>query len=362
MNFRIALLLLGSFWAHFVWGQQQNGWDLIQSNDYRAARTSFTQAVAKDSSDQQSMLGLLYLAEVFRDHRLQEQLSEYLLLHAGEELYFRTLNQPRLESSQIEDLLKQENLPPSVLLPYQVQQAKSESWDTYEAYCEALQPFYLRPDWYFIGPFRNIGGSGYGKVFGPEENLTQIANQPYDNGVGKPIRWIQPQKQDPAAILHPEDDYLPDNRIGDLYYLHKRFYLPAQQELILELGRSEPVKVWLDGQEILADPDGRGLEYDGERIRILLSEGRHDLRVKISPYNPNIRQYEEFSFLRLTSRYNRAVPSEGISIRLTDTKGVLIQSEPMPQDASQGKLLQHALLEDQQLVFLQSKLDSEDFR
>ncbi|MEL6652471.1 MAG: DUF3857 domain-containing protein, partial [Bacteroidota bacterium] len=271
-------------------------------------------------------------------------------------------NQPRLALSQIEDLLKQDNLSPSVLLPYQVQQIKYESWDSYEAYSEALQPYFLSPDWYFIGPFRNIGGSGYDKVFGPETSLTQIANQPYDNGVGKPIRWIQPQKQDPAAILNPEDRYLPENRIGDLYYLHKRFSLSEQKEVILELGRSEPIKIWLDGQAILEDPDGRGLEYSGERIRILLSAGQHDLRIKISPYNPNIRQYEEFSFLRLENKYNRAIPSAGVSVRLVDEKGRLLQLEKGDSETQQGRLLKHQALEDDQLVFLKSKLDSEDFR
>ncbi|MEM6342800.1 MAG: DUF3857 domain-containing protein [Bacteroidota bacterium] len=362
MNFRTGLLLFSSIWANLLWGQQQNGWDQLLENDFLGARKSFSQALAQDSSDQQSMLGLLYLADIFRDSKLQDQLSEKLLLSAGQDIYFRAFPSLDLNKSQIEELIQDDRLSESVRLPYQSKLAQVKRLDTYEALCQEMAPFFLTPDWYYIGPFRNIGGSGFAKAYGPEAALTQITNQAYDNGVGKPLRWIQPQKQDPNGLLNPADTYLPANRIGDLYYMHKRFFLEEDQTLYLELGRSLPIKLWLDGELILSDPDGRGLEFDGERFRILLSAGNHDLRIKLSPYNPNIRQYEEFSFFDTAERYGRQTQSEGVIVRLVDAQGKLVRLSPLKAEAKQGALKDFESLEDQNLLYLKSKIKSEDFQ
>ncbi|MEL7534094.1 MAG: DUF3857 domain-containing protein, partial [Bacteroidota bacterium] len=362
MNFRTGLLLFSSIWANLLWGQQQNGWDQLLENNFLGARESFSQALAQDSSDQQSVLGLLYLTDIFRDSKLQDQLTEKLLLEAGQDIYFNAFPALDLSKSQIEELVQDKRLSENVKLPYQTRLALLTRPDSYEELCEAMKPLFLKPDWYFIGPFRNIGGSGFGKVYGPEASLTQITNQAYDNGVGKPLRWIQPQKQDPDGILNPSDTYLPANRIGDLYYLHKRFALEEEQTLVLELGRSLPIKLWVDGKLILSDPDGRGMEYDGERFRILLSAGIHNLRIKLSPYNPNIRQYEEFSFFDTAERYGRQTKSEGVVIRLLETTGKLADLSAAKPNGAQGELKEFEQLEDQNLVYLKSKIQSEDFQ
>lgn len=362
MNLRIGLLLFSSIWANLVWGQQQNGWDQLLENDFLGARESFATALANDSSDQQSMLGMLYLADIFRDSKLQEQLTEKLLLSAGKDIYFRAFPAPDLAKSQIEDLVKDQRLSPSTLLPYRAKLVRIGRPETYENLVAEMKPLFLAPDWHYIGPFRNIGGSGFLKAYGPETTLTQITNQAYDNGVGKTLRWIQPQKQEPTGVLNPSGSYLPENRIGDLYYLHKRFALAEEQTLYLALGRSLPIKLWIDGEEILSEPDGRGLEYDGERIRILLTAGVHDLRIKLSPYNPNIRQYEEFSFFDIGERYGRKSDTEGVAVRFTDEMGNLIVLPSIDANAQTGTIKEHELLEDRNMVFLKSKILSEDFQ
>ena len=116
--------------------------------------------------------------------------------------------------------------------------------------------------------------------------------------------------------------------------------------LNLAFARNAPVKIWLDGEEIFADANGRDFVYDGEKIRMELTKGRHELRIKISPYSPNTRRYPEFVCVDVSTGWDYYNRSEGICPRFIDDEGNLIETRlatppPVPSVLAKAKSLPH---------------------
>lgn len=355
---QLLLLLLCWFGSTLsLFSQSGSGWGLLLENDYPAARLAFHTALDQDSTDQQALLGLLYLSDIGRDSRLQEQLSRKLLRISGQEVHFQAFGGTDFDKADAAAIVADERLSEWVRyrFRYQLLRQQNKDYKVFADYQTAMAALYLPNDWHYLGPFKNIGGIGELTTYDPENELRNVSTTPYDNGLGKPLKWIQPKPQSPHGFIHP-GEYLPKNAVCDLYYLHKRFSLTEDTSLYLSLGRNLPVKIWMDGMEIFHARDERRFGYDDERILLRLTAGYHDLRIKLSPYTSNTRPYSEFLFFELGS-----TPDEGICVRLTDAQGQQIAFPTQPL-AEAGSLLAFETLSDPSLDFYQSKIRQEAFQ
>lgn len=364
MTQKLLLLLVSVIFAtDMLLAQADKGWELILENDYQGARKSFVQVLDQDSSDQSALLGLMYLSDISRDSRNMEKLSRKLLLSSGQEFYFSAFQDTELSEEDWQSIIADERLSERVRFPFRhrLLRKKSGSIKTFAEYRDKMEEFFLPADWAFIGPFKNIGGSGFEVAHGPEQNPRRVLPQSYDNGLGKPLRWIRPQPQDPHGFLSPGSDYLPENSSCNLYYLHKEFGLDADTSLYLSFGRTLPLVIWLDGEEVFQDAGNRHFHYDDERIKLQLTAGKHDLRIKLVPYNPNTRPYPEFIFLEVDVSQDTYSRSAGICPRLTDQRGVQARLSEV-KGLAPGKLISAERLQDEALVHYRSKIRSESFQ
>ncbi|MBN2575269.1 MAG: DUF3857 domain-containing protein [Deltaproteobacteria bacterium] len=136
-------------------------------------------------------------------------------------------------------------------------------------------------DAWVLGPFDSQGRSGLGRVFPVEEEgraMVPTAGKEYAGKEGR-IAW----RRAPAeafvqgalfldALLRPDSDAT----AYCLAYVHSDRDRPAA----LRIGSSGPLKVWLDGQEVLTSDVVRPAWPDQETAPVYLGRGAHLLVVK----------------------------------------------------------------------------------
>ena len=127
-------------------------------------------------------------------------------------------------------------------------------------------------DWLVAGPYFEKGKNGtevFDIVFAPE--------QPEASDV----QWKpQPVTRDPARYWHI--DLV--RSIGDDHraaYLRTQLWSPQAQEVLLELGSDDGIKVWLNGDVIHANNVPRGCEPGQDKVKAKLRTGWNTLLLKV---------------------------------------------------------------------------------
>ncbi|MBU0641497.1 MAG: HEAT repeat domain-containing protein [Planctomycetes bacterium] len=128
-------------------------------------------------------------------------------------------------------------------------------------------------DWMVAGPYMEKGKNGqevFDVAFPPE--------QPGAAGVG----WRpQPVTEDPERywFIDLNRSVAGDNRAG---YLRTRVHTPTAQDVVLELGSDDGLKVWLNGEVIHAANVLRGCGRAQDRVPARLEAGWNELLLKVT--------------------------------------------------------------------------------
>ena len=100
-------------------------------------------------------------------------------------------------------------------------------------------------------------------------------------------------------------------------YARTAIWTPVEQNARLELGSDDGLKVWLNGQTILARNVTRSLQFAADKVEVTLAKGWNPLLLKVTQNN------QGWGFCaRLTKR-------DGSRL-----EGLKVQAEPQVQEAA----------------------------
>ena len=138
--------------------------------------------------------------------------------------------------------------------------------------------------WLFIGPFDNEGGSGFGKVFGPEVDAATpiLAGRAYD-GKDRPVRWRA--LSDVFPLSRWEFDALVDAPRNSCSYMttfvSAKAGTRADRPISLWIGAGGAFRVFWNGAEVFEETAYRGLHRDRHALGVKLAEGQNNLTIKV---------------------------------------------------------------------------------
>lgn len=141
--------------------------------------------------------------------------------------------------------------------------------------------------WHAAGPY--TGGSFaqvHRRAFGPENGVDLAAQHE-----GRP-RWTKH-----AEWLDGKAHQLSGDRSA--FYLFRTITVARAQQLTLNFGSDDSIRVWVDGERVLDHQVSRGVAPDQERLDLDLDAGRHELLVKIANGSGAFGFYFRPEFARL---------------------------------------------------------------
>lgn len=300
--------------------EPSKGWNALLAGDFFAAKEQFEAVLQKDSLNQDALEGMMVIHEIFNAPiAYQNTVSRYLRHYPNDALYSTFWN---AYEEDYEKTVADRRLSESTRLEARLQLALRES-DASKDYLKNLQRyrkvFPLLP-WNVIGPFKNANGSAHVEVLPPEKDDFKKEAR-YTDESGRELQWVSPAFTAGTGRLYFEQ-HLQEVPYGQdfTYYAQCFFSLNQGQSLQLRVGRSAPIKIWINGYEVLSDSSRVRFQYDRDAVSLKLPAGKHSLLIKLSSYNPLMDSYDLLSFFDSPS-YNQDM----LSVRFTDENGAAFE-------------------------------------
>lgn len=276
MRILLFFILLFSLRA----GAQQSGWELIEANDFIAARSAFQKELQQNPNNEAALTGMLFCTETVHEEEAYTQYAQHLMRAGWQAPYYWLFG--HLYEGKPEEILVQ-SLPMSLRIPMMQQVADSLRFHYREQESRQLLATAL-PDWNWsiIGPFDNMRGSGFIETT-PVEQGAFDPEMTYKNSTGSEFKWLQRRTPQPGSPVSFE--LLPRRNDLATYYACTFLQVPTARRVRMGIQRNAPLKIWLDNQ-LLATlaPDFTPDEWDGESLEFDLSAGTHYLLVKLSEF------------------------------------------------------------------------------
>jgi len=271
----------------------QNGWDLIRSNDNRGARQVFTAVLEKDSMDETALKGMIYLSEIEQDGLNFNKYVSRLLNKADDEALFLVFED--YYTGEPENIIKKTSLSEKARLPARIAQADAlERKRKFEEARKLRRELFPSLSWSFIGPFKNLSGSGHDVVH-PIEKEAFSEHKAYRNPIGLDMNWVKPKFLPEDGKLDPEEYTMRWNE-RSVYYCNTFFEVPQSGKAQLRIAREAPMKIWLDDQLVFNGKDQTNFSWDNEIVTLELPAGTHRVLVKLSSAGSPPKSYRFLEF------------------------------------------------------------------
>ncbi|MEO0894906.1 MAG: DUF3857 domain-containing protein [Bacteroidota bacterium] len=343
---------------------QQEGWEFILSNEFPKADSAFNQDLKADSSNQEALLGALFLADIFQNEKKFAILVEKLFEHTTREDLWETFHY----DLEPERLLAKKN----TTIPFyetelgqifknrhHFRKNREKYFKSYESLRATFDPLMQNQGWHFLGPFKNIIGENMEEPLGIEGSRELDLSQSYPNGYKEEVKWFQPAYYDPYLSIKPSD-YLPISNNANAYFAYKRIKLEQAEEVIMTIGRNCPLKIWVDGKEVFNGRDPIDITLDGEAVSLQMSEGAHDILVKMAPFNGWKNSAREFNLRGTKPR--RVGRSPGFTLRLLNQEKKSIAFTLAGKNDKSGKLISHKPLDYKTIKELWKRIENGEAR
>ncbi|MBC8124799.1 MAG: DUF3857 domain-containing protein [Candidatus Kapabacteria bacterium] len=268
---------------------ESQGWQSLRQNDLLAAREAFMSATKANPKNARAWFGLAYEANLRGEDSLAWSAflnalrsvpdpSPYLYATMSTSRFGAAMQRP---SSGAVDILKDVTKNPDSLgILYAMACERLGGTMEQEDRLSDAKTWYERigaiHTWRIIGPFDNVSGSGFEKVFPPER--MDDTSAVYKNASGGQIFWQNP----PAQRLDRWIDfvYFSDTHRGQFYatvYLNN----PTQRRVQLRLGTSGSFKLFLNESVVRETYDEHNNDLDTYITECTLNTGWNKVLVKI---------------------------------------------------------------------------------
>ncbi|MCX6140779.1 MAG: tetratricopeptide repeat protein [Candidatus Kapabacteria bacterium] len=266
-----------------------DGWSALQRNDRDIARSAFQEALKSDPKDARAWFGLAFEANLRSDDsvswwayrnalQLVQDPAPYLYAAMSTSRFGTALAHPSWGAMDLLTHLTR-NPDEQGILSAMSSERLAGIAESKENVKEAIA-WYDRNgairEWRIVGPFDNISGSGFEKVFPPEREDDTAAV--YKEASGGEIRWQKP----PAQRLDGWMDFtfFATTHRGQFYsvcYVNS----PMQQRVQLRLGTSGSFKLFLNDSSVRETYDEHNNDLDTYITECTLNKGWNKLLVKV---------------------------------------------------------------------------------
>ncbi|MCI4666590.1 MAG: hypothetical protein MRZ79_00410, partial [Bacteroidia bacterium] len=344
MNLKLFILFLIASTSLSI--AQTPSWDYILENDFEKAKEGFSKELEQDSTNIQSLLGAIFIADIYQDRSRFHKLSNLLFKHSNDPMVWNAFLSSSTPLVEKKKLISHPYLDtPEGKIAGMVALYFKDPYDKHISYEETkskFDPIYQNDGWAFIGPFKNINGYSHLEVYPPELSRSPDWNASYDNEVGLKLKWIRPKYHAPSGQINIKD-FLSTKTNTNLFYAHKSVFLPEEKKLQLRIKRELPMKLWVDGKLVFDNPNPIGSVLSGEILELDLTKGRHDILVKLSKFDGWQSYSGKFPFTSIYS-YGRG-NNYNFNVRFTDLNGTPLALPKGTQKQAEGQLLTYKQLD-----------------
>ena len=306
-----------------------DGWSSVKKNDYRKAKEEFTAALVKDSTDLQALGGMIFLSETSGDeYSYFKYINTLINNHWDENTYLLFSNAYKGKAGNI---VLQNALSQRAKIDAQLDLADRDFFHRdFASAQKTYDKLFGNYQWTYIGPFRNLEGSGYENVFDVEREKYDAAKTYIDDD-GSKWTWVNPPQRDNSRPVS-FSDFL-STRGSAVYFANLFITVPSDRPVQLCLARKKPVKLWVDDDLVYSNRDNTSLEWDNEIVQLDLQQGTHRILVKFADYDPDSKpggmfdyDPDEFSLENVSSGFqHRSNDEDGdFQLRITDRDGNLM--------------------------------------
>ena len=172
----------------------QDGWESIKKNDYKKAREEFLSSLQKDSTNVSALKGIIYLSETSGDDlSYSKYINTLINNHWDEDTYLLFNDEFKGNADKI---LSQKNLSTRAKLDAELSKADKDYYHRkFEESKKVYDKIFGNYQWTYIGPFKNLNGSGYETKF-DLENENYDPNKMYKDEDGDELKWVNPPARD----------------------------------------------------------------------------------------------------------------------------------------------------------------------
>ncbi len=316
---------------------EMDAWQLIQQNDFKQAKLSFEKILKQDPKNEDALCGLIFLAETVKDYDTYIKYVKQLVEADWNPHYFQLFKHVYDYDDQPEQYLNKGLFPAdevSLQLAIADSLFRTRDFAGSEAVKRAVVGDY---NWSFIGPFRNVAGSGFLRAYEVEQEAF-LADKTYPSGDGNDLVWVNRELRPKNGVV--EFSRILPNANGGTCFANTFLTVPTDRELQIRIARNNPLKIWLDDQLVFANDENIACRWDAEWVNLSLKAGTHRLLVKSTSYETpdnksTVRldfqdayhqEEESFSTRRGNSSWSNELGSYNrqnllFSLRLTDTQG-----------------------------------------
>ena len=283
----ICLFTSFSFFFLSISAAFADGWEYIRKNDYKNARMEFMSALEKDSINASALKGMIYLSETSGDDlSYSKYVNRLINNHWDESLFLLFYDEYTGEDDKITSQAKlSKRAKISAILSKANKDYHQRKFnDGQKVYDELFGKY----QWTYIGPFKNIGGSGYDTKFEIEAGAYS-PDKLYKDEDGDEYKWVNPPARDNSGAVS-FSDYLMYKSTA-VYFANLFFTSPSDRTVQLRISRHDPMKLWLDDDLVYENNDNTLFEWDDEMVTLKLKAGTHRLLVKLADYPNGGRSY-----------------------------------------------------------------------
>ena len=153
--------------------------------------------------------------------------------------------------------------------------------------------------WQVLGSFDNISSSGFTKDWGVVTKNQQ--SQIFKNKENADVTWFTPLAERPDRWFDFDNYFQLDDVI---LYAQTFLSSPVEQEVIMRVGTSGSLKVWVNDVEVMSIPEERNCGIDIYACKVKLNKGGNRMLVQIGQSEINNANF----LLRLTDKNANPIP------------------------------------------------------
>ncbi|NQW29806.1 MAG: DUF3857 domain-containing protein [Ignavibacteria bacterium] len=266
----------------------ESGWNYLIKNDDVSAIDHFTRSVAAHPADIRAWLGLSFAYDLSLDdsaswdaynNALQVSNDPYPYLYASF-VTRRFLNQANRPTSGVSAWLERVIAKPDSLgilqtMAYEHLAGIAERTGNIPKAKELYSKIGAVTEWRLIGPFYNVSGAGYDRIFPPRQE--DDTNGVYDGLSGVKVRWQTPK-------LFRNDYWIDYARyfpsVFAAFYATTYAWSDVEQRVHMRIGTSGGFKLIVNDSLVHGTPDEHNNDLDTYITEVTLNKGWNRILIK----------------------------------------------------------------------------------